>query len=138
MGFSRHTQTWLTRLMLGVLLFAQGAVAANACVTETGAIHAYTMSAVVNDEMIMDGVSGRCHEEDTGVGNANACLAQNTQGDQVGGDQAALHPALLPPVVLTLPVASEAAQLPARAVLAQFTPPDTGPPLPIRYCSFLN
>ena len=135
---TRPTVKWLTRLMLGVMLFAQGVVAANACVLGAGATHAYTMSAQVPDGRGMDEMSGSCHEDEAAPANANICLAQNTQADQVSADQAVPVLALPALVVLTVPAAAEAVLPPTRATLAQLAPPDTGPPLPIRFCSFLN
>lgn len=138
MTLTRHTLKWLTRLMLGVMLFAQGVVAANACVLETGPTHAYTMSAQAQGDVMMDTMSGHCHEEDAAPANANACLAQNTQADQVSADHVVPVFALPASVVLAVPVAPEAVSLPTRATLAQLAPPDTGPPLSIRFCSLLN
>lgn len=138
MTLTRHTVKWLTRLMLGVMLFSQGVVAANACVLATGATHAYTMSAQAADDGVMDAMSGHCHEEQATPANANACLAQNTQADQVSADHVVPVFALPVAVVLAVPAAPEAVTPPTRANLAQLTPPDTGPPLSIRFCSLLN
>lgn len=133
MRLSRHTLNWLARLMLGLLLFAQGVVAANACVTQTSATHAYTMIGQA-DELA---VTGSCHESQA-LANANACLAQNTQADQASADYVVPQFALPTLTVLRVPNTTESAIAHSCAVLAQLAPPDTGPPLPVRYCSFLN
>lgn len=137
MTLTRNTVKWLTRLMLGVMLFAQGVVAANACVRGAGATHAYAMSAPMPEDSGGE-MSGSCHEDEAAPANANICLAQNTQTDQVSADQ--IVPVLVLPalVVLAVPAAAEAVLPPTRATLAQLAPPDTGPPLPVRFCSFLN
>ncbi len=119
---------WLARLMLGLVLFAQGIVAANACMTP-GAGPAQAFAVVEVDE------TGPCHDEE--VSNSNACLAHCTQADQVGSDQHLLQLALPASVigwVSTQPQIKDAGQI----ALSSLVVLDTGPPLPIRFCSLLN
>lgn len=127
MKLAQRKVKWLARLMLVLVLFAQGIVAANACVASSPA-QAYTMEQ--HDDAAMP-----CHEEETP--NANACLSHCTQSDQVSVDQqhtpihapvsviawASIQPQAqhIPPVIYSAPLAL-----------------DTGPPIPIRFCSFLN
>jgi hypothetical protein len=121
-----HTTRWIARFMLGLLLFAQGVVAANACNAADGNVtQAFAVSQA--DEPAM-----HCHEED--VPNANACFVHCTQGDQVSVDQVA--PVFVAPGVVTLVVDVPA---PASAASTYFTSRvalNTGPPVSIRFCSF--
>lgn len=128
MRMARDKIRWLARLMLALVLFAQGIVAASACVNpEAGPAQAY---AVAQDEG-----AAPCHEEE--VSNANACLSHCTQSDQISADQ---HGAPVAPPTGVIgwasarPPATDIRQLAAAEQIA----PDTGPPLSIRYCSFLN
>ena len=114
--------------MLALVLFAQGIVAASACLTpDAGPVQAYTAA--------QDGEAAPCHEDE--IVNANACLMHCTQADQVNADQ---HSALLATPASVIGWAS--AQPPATGIrqiaAADRITPDTGPPLPIRFCSFLN
>lgn len=121
---------WLARLMLGLMLFTQGVVAANACTApEVSATHAYSMAA--------DEGMGSCHEHETQSSNANACLAHCTQSDQISADQ---HVApLAAPVSVAVRVSPQPV-VPASFPKARFEQValDTGPSLPIRFCSLLN
>lgn len=128
MRLAQEKIRWLARLMLALVLFAQGVVAASACVaTEVGPAQAYSMA--------QDGKAAACHEEE--IPNANACLSHCSQSDQISADQ---HSApVAPPAGIigwasTRPPATDIRQLAA----AEQIIPDTGPPLPIRFCSFLN
>ncbi|TXT25302.1 MAG: hypothetical protein FD134_1113 [Gallionellaceae bacterium] len=119
---------WLARLMLALVLFAQGVVAASACVDpDAGPAQAY---AVAQGEG-----AAPCHEEE--ISNANACLSHCTQPDQISADQ---HDAPVAPPTGVIgwasarPPATDIRQLAAAEQIA----PDTGPPLSIRFCSFLN
>lgn len=176
MRLAQEKIRWLARLMLALVLFAQGVVAASACVaTEVGPAQAYSMA--------QDGKAAACHEEEIPYGhgtdttlidethharlphpnpppepekllgghpgeganealhefhdNANACLSHCSQSDQISADQ---HSApVAPPAGIigwasTRPPATDIRQLAA----AEQIVPDTGPPLPIRFCSFLN
>lgn len=116
--------------MLGLVLFAQGVVAANACDLLRGSVtQAFATKATDSSEM----PSGmHCHDD--GTPNSNACLAHCTQGDQVNVDQ--VIPAFVAPSVVTLVL-----DVPVHAsvVPSYFTshiPLNTGPPVSIRFCSF--
>ena len=70
MKLSQRNTKWLARLMLGLVLFAQGVVAANACVAPVASpAQAYVVG---QDDEAMP-----CHEEENS--NANACLSHCTQ-----------------------------------------------------------
>ncbi len=113
--------------MLGLVLFAQGVVAANACDVLRGNVtQAFAVKTAEVAEM-------HCHDEATP--NAYACLAHCTQGDQVSVDQTI--PVFVAPGVATLVV-----EVPA---LATLTPAylatsrvalNTGPPVSVRFCTF--
>lgn len=128
MKLAQRKIKWLARLMLGLMLFAQGIVAANACITpEASPVQAYAVER--NDE------ATPCHEEE--VSNANACLNHCTQTDQISVDQHSVPLAV--PVSVMAWVSSLPQQQPARTKLAaEQMALNTGPPLSIRFCSFLN
>ena len=116
---------WLSRLMLVAVLFAQGILAAHACVAPTASA-AQALSMESGNEM-------SCHESKKLT--ANECLMHCTQGDQVNLDQQPIASVAVNEVVLQ--VASPAVQ---RIILiSEYSPLalNTGPPLSIRFCSFL-
>jgi hypothetical protein len=120
---------WLARLMLMLVLFAQGIIAANACSTPAaGPAQAFAAGAQ-NDE------AAPCHDEE--ISNANACLAHCTQADQVGADQHLLQLAA-PVSVIGWASAEPQAEITGHIATARQIAPDAGPPLPIRFCSLLN
>ncbi len=134
MGITQRTMKWLARLMLGLVLFGQGVVAANACVTpDASAVHAFS-SATVADGMAMDS----CHEHEDQLPNANACLSHCTQSDQISADQHV--------VTLAAPVSVAVLVLPPPETLATSLPKarfeplafNSDPPISIRFCTFLN
>ena len=129
MKLAQRKIKWLSRLMLVLVLFAQGVVAANACVAPTASpTQAFGM--VQQDDEAMP-----CHE--TEVPNANACLSHCTQFDQISVDQ--LHMPVIAPANV---IAWASTQPPTQHVRPAISPEhlvlDTGPPIPIRFCSFLN
>lgn len=129
MRLTQHKIKWLARLMLGLVLFAQGVVAANACVAPAaGPVQAY-FTAQQDSEAIP------CHEEE--VSNANACLSHCTQSDQISGDQ---HGApLAAPVSVVAWASTQPQEQHIRsAISSEHLVLDTGPPIPIRFCSLLN
>lgn len=118
---------WLARLMLVLVLFAHGIVAASACVMSSPA-QAYSMELHEDEPM-------PCHEEE--LPNVNACLSHCVQADQISLDQ---HSAT---------IAAPASRITWLTPFPQIQPdhpkatydhvaPDTGPPIPIRFCSLLN
>lgn len=127
MRLSTHTNRWIARLMLGLVLFAQGVVAAYACdVSRSNATQAFVAQTEEHGEM-------PCHDQV--VSNANACLDHCTQGDRISVDQvthlfAAAQTAVL---VVALPVqtAAQTGWLAASRVVT-----DSGPPANILFCSF--
>lgn len=112
--------------MLGLALFAQGVVAANACdVLRGNATQAFAVEAIEAEEM-------PCH--DAVSSNANACLAHCTQGDQVSVDQSS--PVFVAPNVVTLVVDAPAQVAVSPSYVTAHAALNTGPPVSIRFCSF--
>ena len=128
MKLAQRKIKWLARLMLGVALFAQGIVAASACIVPSaGPVQAY---AIVQDE-----AAAPCHDAE--VPNANACLAHCTQTDQISVDQHSV-PVAAPANVVTWLAPFPQMQQERPTITSQYVVLDTGPPIPIRFCSFLN
>ena len=129
MKLAQHKIKWLARLMLGLVLFAQGIVAANACITpNTSHAQAYAIGQDA-DEAIP------CHDEE--IPNANACLMHCDQADQISVDQHNTTAAAPVSVVAWLtPFPQMLHERPT--ITSEHVVLDTGPPIPIRFCSFLN
>jgi hypothetical protein len=112
--------------MLMVVLLTQSILAAHACVApDASATHAVAMDT--------GSVTMSCHE--SAKLNANECLMHCTASDQINLDQHAMSTAAVDEIVLL--VAMPQVQ---RLVLTSRHPPlvlNTGPPLSIRFCSFL-
>ncbi len=123
MKFSAPLTCWIARLLIGVLLFAQGVVAANGCDLLGGNI-VQVFAAAEEAEP--------CHDEESS--NPNACLDHCTQGDRVGVAQINLHfVAASAPILVTARV--------NQTLVLPFSPDttrrlNTGPPLNIRFCTF--
>ena len=112
--------------MLGLVLFAQGVVAANACdVVRGNIVQAFASPETAATEM-------HCHDETTT--NTNACFVHCTQGDQVGVDQ--ISPAFVASNTATLIVAIPAPTITAPSYFTSRVALNTGPPVSIRFCSF--
>ena len=112
--------------MLVAALFSQGILAAHACVAPTAsAVQALSMEPV-SETM-------PCHESKKI--NANECLMHCTQGDQVNLDQQPVASVAVNEVVLhvALPPVQHKILTSVHSPLAL----NTGPPLSIRFCSFL-
>jgi len=129
MKLAQNKIKWLARLMLGLVLFAQGMVAANACVAPSASpAQAYSMTEQDDETM-------PCHEEE--AANANVCLSHCTQSDQISLDQH--HMPLAAPVsVIAWVSVQPQAQHFRPAISFEHLALDTGPPIPIRFCSLLN
>ncbi|MBI3901657.1 MAG: hypothetical protein HY306_01715 [Nitrosomonadales bacterium] len=128
MKLAQRKTRWLTRLMLGLVLFAQGVVAANACVSPIASpAQAYVLA---QDEDAMP-----CHEQQ--APNANACLTHCTQSDQISVDQHEA-PVAVPLGALAWTVPQPQAQSIRPLASFDHLALDTGPPIPIRFCSLLN
>ena len=121
----------IARPLLGLLLFAQGVVAAENCVAlETSPVHSFVpaMAAMLD----ADGTPCHMQAED----NKNACFVHCSQEEQVQSAQADIPfiQSATPVLVLDIPavpvVIRPAPQLASVSI-------DTGPPLSIRFCSFL-
>ena len=126
MKFSQRKTRWLTRLMLVVALFAQSILAAHACVEpDASAAQAVAMESL-NEAM-------PCHE--TAKLSANECLMHCTASDQLSLDQHTMVAVPFDEHVL-LVVMPQAQHL---VLTSSLTPLvlSTGPPLSIRFCSFL-
>lgn len=112
--------------MLGLVLFAQGVVAANACDVVRGNV-TQAFAAAEADQPPM-----HCHEEQ--VPNANACFVHCTQGDQMNVDQ--VVPVFVAPGVVTLVVDVPVPSGDIPVYRASQVALNTGPPVSIRFCSF--
>ena len=127
MKLSSQTYRWIARLMLGLVLFAQGVLAANACDILGGNVsQAFAVAAA-------DEHAAPCHEEP--ASNANACLDHCTQGDRVNVAQ--VTPVFVAPsvVVLVLDVPAVTSLAPAYLAAARVNI-ESDPPASIRFCSF--
>jgi len=127
MKLAQRNIKWLARLMLVLVLFAQGIIAANACVAPSPA-QAYSMAQQDDEAM-------PCHEEE--IPNANACLSHCTQSDQISVDQHHV-PFAAPLSVIAWASSQPQTQHIRPAASFEHLALDTGPPIPIRFCSFLN
>lgn len=120
---------WLARLTLVLVLFAHGIVAASACVMSSPA-QAYSMEQHEHEDESMP-----CHEEE--LPNTNACLAHCIQADQISADQ---HNATIaaPASLVTWLTPFPQIQHDHPKTAFEHVALDTGPPIPIRFCSLLN
>lgn len=132
MKLSLHTNRNFARLLLALALFAQGVFAAHACI-----LPATAPAPVMADMSELDLMP--CHETMTGenaTSGKNACLTHCTQADQVGVDQ---HEAPAAPTsVIAWANIQPQVQHIASPITSQHVTLDTGPPIPIRFCSLLN
>lgn len=128
---------WLARLMLGLALFGQGVMAANACVTpDASAVRAFSLATAeaMADEKAMDS----CHGDEDAIPNANACLSHCTQSYQIHADQYdAPQAAPANVAVLRLPQ-TEILQADLPKSRIEYLAYTGDPPIPIRFCTFLN
>lgn len=123
----RHHLKQVMYLCLALAIFSQFAMVAQACAT----MQAMPSSAFAQTE------HRHCHDEENRA-NPNACLVHCLQGDQVpvshetvSGMQFAAMPSEISVPSLTATWSSLPSQLLTIAL-------DTGPPIPILYCRFLN
>ena len=127
MQTAHRKNRYLTRLILAVMLFAQGILAVHACVDPNAAAVLSFSSQQTSNAILPCHVASKM--------SVNECLMHCTQADQVNHD----------PHVTTVVPASEMTMLvvspPLQYTLAPsvYTPLvlNTGPPLSIRFCSFL-
>lgn len=112
--------------MLGVALFAQGVMAANACDAVHGNISQAFSSQAVAEEM-------PCHDDVSS--NGNACLDHCTLGDRVNVDQVT-HDFAVPSVAVLVVDAPVQQSIASSHLVATRAGIDTGPPVSIRFCSF--
>lgn len=109
--------------MLVAALFTQGILVAHACVA----------SADKAVQVMSSAGAMPCHDAE--VTNANACLMHCTQYDQVNLDQKTVAAVAVSDNMLRV------AMLPVQQNILKFTqkplPLNSGPPLAIRFCSFL-
>jgi hypothetical protein len=126
MKLSQRKIRFLSRLLLVAGLFAQGTLAAHACVLSSDvAVNVHAMETVAE--------AMPCHMAESG--NANACLIHCTQDNQVNLDQHSIF--ALPMTEAILHVAMP--QIQHKGVTAVISPValNIGPSLSIRFCSFL-
>ncbi len=127
MKLAQRKIKWLSRLMLGLVLFAQGIVAATACIVpDTSAVQAYVIE--------QNAGAIPCHDEK--LSNANACLGHCTQPDRISVDQHNV-PLAAPVSVISWATIQLQAQSMHLAISSEYLALNTGPPIPIRFCSFL-
>ncbi len=127
MKLAQRKIKWLSRLMLGLVLFAQGIVVATACVVSgTSAVQAYAIE--------QNAAAMPCHNEK--LANANSCLGHCTQSDRISVDQHNVQ--LAAPVSVSSWVSARSqAQSKRPASSLEYLALNTGPPISIRFCSFL-
>ncbi len=127
MKLAQRKIKWLSRLMLGLALFAQGIVAATACVAPgASAVQAYAIE--------QNAGATPCHEEE--LVNANACLGHCTQSDRISVDQHNVSIAAPVSVISWVTIRPQAQSM-RLAISPEYLALNTGPPIPIRFCSFL-
>jgi len=138
MNLAQRKTKWIARFTLAAVLFAQGVLAAHACVLP--AMH--PAQAFAEHKV----AAKPCHEgkESTAVkveqisteqANSNACLMSCTQSDQISVDHQALTVTPITPAHV-LPVKLHAQQH-ATDFIPYYQALNTGPPVAIRFCSFL-
>ncbi len=127
MKLAQRKSKWLSRLMLGLVLFAQGIVVATACVAPGASpVHAYAIE--------QNAGAMPCHDEK--LSNANACLGHCTQPDRISVDQHNV-PLAAPVSVISWATIQPQAQSMRLAISPEYLALNTGPLIPIRFCSFL-
>lgn len=112
--------------MLALVLFAQGTLAAHACVNDSEAMLQVQHAAVAADMM-------PCHEVE--ISNKNACQMHCTQSGQLNLDQQ--NPLALAVSEVVLHIELPTVQHQHQTIASSSVSLNTGPPLPIRFCSFL-
>lgn len=133
MKLTLHTFRQLSRLLLGLMLFAQGVVDAHACVPLATIPVTAIAAMMARDSM-------PCQKEaapDRAASSPSACLAHCSQAGQVNVD---LHAANIaaPVSVIAWSSIQPQAQPSASSMHLQLVALNTGPPIPIRFCSLLN
>ncbi len=135
MHFSNAQIRKLARATLALVLFAQGVVAAQTCgAREADPVQAFAPAMNAGMAGMHDEEAMPCHEQPGE--NKNACLAHCTQANQISADQAA--PVFMPAtaVVLVLDVPAIRASTFPRFRASELVL-NGGPPIPIRFCTFL-
>lgn len=128
MKLAQHRIKWLSRLMLVLALFTQGTIAAYACATPAaGPVQVFASDQGAHQAM-------PCHQQDK-AGGANACLLQCTQSDQLSASQGVSL--AVPAATVIHTVIAPAAQPVCQACFPEYVALNSGPPLAIRFCSFL-
>jgi hypothetical protein len=121
----RKIKHW-AQLMLVLVLFAQGTLAAHACVNDAEAMLQVQHAAVAADMM-------PCHEVE--ISNKNACQMHCTQSEQLNLDQQ--NPVAVAVSEVILQIELPAKQYQYQTLASSSVSLNTGPPLSIRFCSFL-
>jgi len=126
MKFAQRKIRLLTRLMLVAVFFAQGTLAAHGCVMPANSAEMVHNTASATEDM-------PCHQAEKK--NVNACLMHCEQTNQVNHDQQLIT--ILPIKEVVMSVVQP--QIQNKLIASIYTPLtlDTGPPLSIRFCSFL-
>ena len=130
----------LIRLTLAVVLFSQGVIAAHACMLPSMnptqiIVNQDTTRQPCNQHVILLSEQNPTAQKLVVQMNGNACLASCTQTDQINADH---KNCIVAPVSTTNFVP---ATLPVQGTTAVFIPSyqvlNTGPPVAIRFCTFL-
>lgn len=132
MNLTRYTNRFLARLLVGVVVFAQGMMAADVYAIPSASVR--TAAVVMPAQETMSAMP--CHEDKVKAPSVGGCLTHCSQADQVNADHQV--PFAAPIGTASWNVAAPAAERVSRAVIRLREVADTGPPLPIRFCSFLN
>jgi hypothetical protein len=123
----RRSLNLVMRLCLVLVIFSQYAMAAQAC----NALKAMPTAA------FEQAAHHHCHDEENSA-NPNACLMHCLQGDQVPVSQEAspvVHFDAMPSEIALLTRTAAWPSLPSQPLILAV---DSGPPIPILYCRFLN
>ncbi len=108
-------------MMMALVLFAQGIIAVSGYAATEAKAAAHRQHAMT------------CHESQEPA--SSACLTHCSQADQISLDHAAAH--AVPASVASWQVTLPQVQRISLRIARQQAAPDTGPPIPIRFCSFL-
>ncbi len=122
MKLTRLTIRCTARLMMALVLFAQGVVSANAYAAPAAP------AAVTHTHHAMS-----CHEKKAPA--SSACMTHCAQADQITIDQVAAPVA--PATAASWKISISPVQRLTPSSRQQQAALDTGPPIPIRFCSFL-
>ena len=128
MRFTLSRLRFLAHAMLGLVLFTQCVVVAQACDTLRGT----AMQALAGSDNSKQAMP--CHKAN--ASSTHACLAHCSRSDLVRADQHSV-PLVVPTGAVSWTASRPQAQYMHPSVVPATVALNTGPPLSIRYCSFL-